>query len=274
MWTLMLTWSRAFDSVMTLLARTGPAWAMLILSFVTGIVMVVIYRFTSNQDGIHAVKNRIKGHFLELRLFKDDLRFTLRAQSRILRQNLTYMRYAVMPMLFMIIPVVLLLIQMHAWFAARPLNVGETTLVTAKLAEWDADLARDLYLVPPEGVTAETDGVCVADRNEVVWRIRADAAGVHELVIRNGGDSFSKTLTVGQTMARVTPRKPRATFSAAIFEPGETPLPSGSVLESIEIEYETVNVPFLWWQVNWLVLFFILSIVFGFIVKGPLGVEI
>ncbi len=75
-------------------------------------------------------------------------------------------------------------------------------------------------------------------------------------------------------MARTVSIKPQATLSAAIFEPGESPLPRGSVLESIEVEYESAEVPFLWWRLNWLVLFFILSIVFGFIVKGPLGVEI
>ena len=274
MWTVMLTWSRAFDAVMRLLARTGPAWSMLILSFATGIVMIVIYRFTSNQDGIHGVKNKIKGHFLELRLFKDDLRFTLRAQGRILRNNLTYMRFAVTPMLFMIVPVVLVLIQMHAWFASSPLEVGGTTLVTARLAQWDAQVARGLSLEVPEGITVETAGVCVADRNEVVWRVRGEAAGVYEVVVRNGDERFSKTLAVGDTMARTNLVKPQATLLAAILEPGESPLPRGSVLASIEVEYKSADVPCLWWQMNWLVLFFILSIVFGFLVKGPLGVEI
>ncbi len=274
MWTVMLIWSRTFDAVMRVLARMGPAWAMTVLSFVTGVVMVTIYRFTSNQARIHTVKNKIKAHFLELRLFRDDLRMTLRATGRILRHNLTYMRCAVVPMLFMMVPVVLLLIQMHAWFAVRPVRVGETTLVTAKLVEWDGTLARNLELQVPEGVVAETAGICVADRGEVVWRVRADAVGSHELVVRNGDERFSKTLTVGDTMARASAVKPRATLVASIFQPGESPLPAGSVLDSIEVEYQPNSVPFLWWRVNWLVLFFILSILFGFIVKRPLGVEI
>jgi len=274
MWTVMLTWSRVFDAVMRLLAGTGPAWSMAILSFATGVVMIVIYRFTSNQDGIHEVKNKIKGHFLELRLFKDDLRFTLRAQRRIFRHNLTYMRYAVTPMLFMIVPVVLVLIQIHAWYAARPLHVGETTLVTAKLAQWDAAVARGLSLEAPEGLTVETAGVCVAERKEIVWRVRGDTAGIYEVVIHNGDERFSKTLVVGDMMARTSSVKPQATFGAAIFEPGESPLPPGSVLETIEVAYKSAAVPFLWWRMNWLVLFFILSIVFGFLVKGPLGVEV
>jgi len=274
MWIVMLTWSRVFDAVMGLFARMGPGWAMVVLSFVTGTVMVAIYRVTSNQRGIHEVKNKIKGHFLELRLFKDDLRTTLRAQRRILRHNLSYMRYALTPMVFMIVPVVLLLVQMHAWFAARPLLPGETTLVTAKLAHWDAAVARNLSIEVPEGITVETLGIYAPARTEVVWRIRADAAGIHEIFIGSGERRFSKTVVAGDTMARVDAVKPQATFRAALFEPGERPMPVGSVLESIEVEYQSTNAPFLWWDVNWLVLFFILSICFGFIVKGPLGVEI
>jgi len=270
----MLTWSRVFDTVMGLLAHMGPGWAMVVLSFVTGILMVAIYRVTSNQPGIRRVKNRIKGHFLELRLFKDDLRTTLRAQRSILRHNFTYMRYALTPMAFMIVPVVLLLIQMHAWFAARPLRPGETTLVTATLARWDPSVARSLSLEVPEGIAVETPGVCAAARSEVVWRIRADAAGTHEILIRAGENKFGKTVVAGDTMARVDPVKPQATFWTALFQPGEEPLPAGSTLASIDIEYQPARVPFLWWHINWLVLFFILSICFGFIVKGPLGVEI
>jgi uncharacterized membrane protein (DUF106 family) len=248
-----------FDVFMRPLSALGAGWAMMVLSILTGIIMLVIYRYTSNQKGIRRVKNRIKAHFLELRLFKDDLRITLRAQGRILRHNLTYMRYALMPMMVMIVPVLLLLVQMHAWFAFRPLEPGEKTLVTAHLTEWDDNTARSLALETPEGVTAETPGVCVPDRQEVVWRVRADAAGTHKLTISYGDQRFDANLVVGATMARTD---------------GGRALPKGSVPSSIDIDYIPTSVPFFIWKVNWLLLFFILSIAFGFLTKGFFGVEI
>ena len=55
---------------------------------------------------------------------------------------------------------------------------------------------------------------------------------------------------------------------------GETPLPSGSPLDSIEVVYPAQSLSVLGFETDWLVLFFILSIVFAFLLKGFFGVEI
>src|SRR5919108_4002002 len=113
--------SRFFDLLLNPFQYLDPLWPLLIFSFVTGIIMLVIYRYTSNQKGIKETKDRIKAYLLEIRLFKDDLGILLSAQKNILRHNLTYMKHAVKPMLFMIIPVLLILIQLEGWFGRKPL---------------------------------------------------------------------------------------------------------------------------------------------------------
>ena len=51
-------------------------------------------------------------------------------------------------------------------------------------------------------------------------------------------------------------------------------MPSGSPLEKIEVKYPAREVSFAGIASNWIVAFFILSLVAGFIFKSALGIEI
>ena len=56
---------RALDLFFIPFERLAPFWGMLAISAVTGVLMVIIYKYTSNQDGIARAKDLIKGHLLE-----------------------------------------------------------------------------------------------------------------------------------------------------------------------------------------------------------------
>lgn len=266
--------SRGFDAMMEMLISAGSAWAIFALSFVTGLIVVVFHKLVSPQGRMRVVKTRIAARRLELRLFKDDYRFRLRALRRLLRHNLVYMCYSLFPMLILSVPIVLLLGQMHPWFATRPIEPGSTAWITVTVEPWDQAVADTLFLDAPAGVQIETPGLKIADECEVVWSVRADDAGIYDLVFRHGEKQYSKQLVVGNSMAKTTPVKPRASFLSAIRYPGETPLPDDSPMAAIDIEYQSKETPFLWWETNWLILFFLLSAAWGLLLRIPMGVEV
>ena len=74
-----------FELLCSPFAELDPWWGLSALSVLTGVVMLVIFRFTSNQGGIRSAKNRIKAFFLEVRLYNDDLGLIFSAQKNILR---------------------------------------------------------------------------------------------------------------------------------------------------------------------------------------------
>lgn len=104
--------------------------------------MLIIFRYTSNQEKIKETKDRIKAHLLEIRLFKDDLRILLSAQKSILLYNVNYMKHALKPMVFMIIPVAIILIQLDGWFGYRPLRLGESAIISVKLDDNRMDVSE------------------------------------------------------------------------------------------------------------------------------------
>lgn len=256
--------------------RTLDPWIGLIfISLLTGLLMLFIFRWTSNQAGIRKVKDKIKAHLLEVRLFKDSMDVTLRAQGQILRANLRYIAYSAKPMLVMIVPLLLILAQLNAWFGYRALDVGEAALLKVKLEAGMNPLELEWKLETPPAVAVETPPLRIEQEREIDWRIRARSAGEFKVILKMGEQSASKTFVVaGPPLARVSPLRVKRSLWREFLNPGEKPVPASFPVESIEVTYPARRLNVLGVRLHWLIAYFGLSIIFGFALKRPFKVEI
>lgn len=268
--------SSVFDLMLVPLKPMGDFWSLTIFSIITGMLMLLIFRYTSNQSSIKNVKNKIKAHLLELRLFKDDLRIMFSALKLILKHNFRYMFYALKPMLFMVVPVVLVLIQMDGWYGSRPLKPGESAIVSLKVSDKGADMLNDISLEVGKGLTVETPPLRIMQEREVDWRIRANETGEHYLMFNIAGEKLRKEVIVfNDKLIRISPRTVNAGIVVdVIMNPGEKPIAKSSAVEMIEVEYPSRSIKVLGWNTHWLIVFFVVSIVAGFALKNLFGVEI
>ncbi len=251
-----------------------PIWALVVISLVAGVLMLWLFGKVSNQETIKVVRDRIRGNLLGIRLFGDDIGLLFRLQGRVMRQTLTYLRHALIPILVMIVPVIFILIQMNLRFSLRPLKPGESTVVNVTLRD-PAALSGGLSLEAPEGVRLETEAVRVPSLMEVSWRVRAEAPGRHTLLVRAGqGAAVEKELVVGERWGKVSPLRTGKSILDNLLYPGEAPIPSSHSVQSVEVIYPSLPIRAFGWNLNWILLFFVLSIVFGYAFKGVIGVEI
>jgi hypothetical protein len=261
-----------FDLLFLPFLGFSPIWGLLVVSLVTGVLMLWIFGKVSDQAAIRVVRDRIRGHLLGIRIFGDDIGLLFKLLGRSLRATAIYMKYAVLPMLVMMIPVAAILIQMNLRFAARPLRPGETAVVTAKLRGLPTALSS-VELKVPEGVILESPGVRVDSRKEVSWRIRAETPGDYRLAVSVAHETVEKTLKVGAGWGSVSPLRTAKTVDLLLY-PGEPPIRTALPIESIRLNYGYLPIRILGYHVNWLVGFFVLSIAFGFALRKRLGVEI
>ena len=76
-----------------------PGWlSATIVAAVTGLALLVAFKYTSNQRAIRRVRSDVKANLLALKLFKESTAVALRAQGRILLGALRLALLAVMPM--------------------------------------------------------------------------------------------------------------------------------------------------------------------------------
>lgn len=256
--------------------RAASPWlGMIAVSLVTAVLMLEVYKLTSNQAAIRRAKDRIKAHLLEMRLYKDNMRVTFAAQGAIVKANLAYLAANLKPLAVMIVPLVLILAQLSVWFDRAPLRPGEETLVKATLEGSVDPLSAGLELETPPGLEVTAPAVRIPDLHEVVWRVKAVAPGRGRITLRTAGRTIEKSVAIGgRPLSRVSALATRGSFAKRVLYPGEPPLPAGTPVRSVEILYPARSLRAFGLGVNWLVAYLVLSVIFGFAFKGVFKVEI
>jgi hypothetical protein len=127
--------------------------------------------------------------------------------------------------------------------------------------------------LPPE-ITTTAPAVHIPAENEIVWRLVGSREGRYEVKIADGGESVGKAVCIGSGLARISTVRLRGHFWERTFSAAEQALPESSPIESISINYPDRNIEIAGYGMNWIWLFFILSMVAGFIFKEILGIQI
>lgn len=245
-----------------------PLVGLTVISIVAGVVMLIAFRYLSNQTGIARAKDDIKANLLALKLFKDDLRVALKAQLRILWALLRLQRYILVPVLWMGLPTMLLLSQMAMRYQWRPLEVGDRFLFTIEASD-AGELARNVAVEFPQGIEAEVGPI--ADKDDMTWRLRAAQAGHSAINISNGSISTSKEIVVGGGPGkRVSPTLPDSRWTAMLLYPVELPVPgesgAGGYIKGISVNYPPSK-SVIYGSDYWVLTFFIISMASALLLK-------
>ena len=262
-----------FDLVCWPFLAFAPIWAMTVISLVSGVVMVWIFGRVSDQTTIKSIRETIRGNLIAVRLFQSDIGVMLRLQRRIFGDTFRYMRYALVPMFVLIVPIVLIMTQLNLRFAARPLEPGEPALVKAYVRD-GAVLDGEVSLEVGDGIVVETKGVRIPSTREVIWRVRADKRGSHRIVVRVGDETLDTRIIAGDGWGAIPQRRTGRGMLDTLLYPGEPPISEAHAVEAVEIAYPPLELGVFGWKVDWLVAFFVLSMGFGFAFKDALGVEV
>jgi uncharacterized membrane protein (DUF106 family) len=249
-----------------------PIYGLSAISLLTAVIVLPIFKYTSDQEGIKNIKAIIMGHILELRLFRDNMRLVLSAQKNVLRHNLTYLKYTLKPLLFMLIPVVIIILQTEVRYSFRSLHPGETALIKIKMSEPNNE---DVSLSVPEGLSLETPPVRVEEEREIYWRIKAEKEGAYDLTFKvQEENEIKKTVFVSDEIVRLSPETLKGNALNIFLNPADFYLSDSSIIDSVSVRYPPMKVSFFGWNSHWLVLYFILTLIFSFLLLKPFKVRI
>ena len=228
--------------------------------------MVIAFRYTSNQPAIKRVKHRLSAHILEVRLFQDQLAVVWGAYGRILRTMLSYLGLTVKPLLVMLVPLVILLVQMDVRLGREPVRPDSSILVEVTLA--DAAALDGVSLTVPEGLVITAPPLHIPSLREVDWRLHAQRAGEFQIVVAAGGQEIQKKIVVSHRVEAVSVERTRTGILGNWMNPAEPALPADGPVQSIRVDYPAREVSVAGWKMHWLIPFFVFSLVVSYAVKG------
>jgi len=266
----------------------SPLAIVIVLSVVVGLGMIVLFGYTSDQKAIGIAKDQLKAHLLAVRLYRDQLHVVMGSYGKVLRGTGRYLKLAFKPLLYVIIPITLMIVWLDRSLGLTAIQTNTPFLLTVKISKStgfsqignEADDTQEAFNdarieLPPE-ITASAPPVHVSDENEIVWRLQANRDGAFHVKIIANGETVTKTVRVSSQLAQVSPECLRGHFWERMFLSGESALPADGSVDSIAVDYPARNISLgiADYEMNWIWLFFILSMVAGFIFKELLGIEV
>ena len=245
--------------IIGLVAPLGAVVVILVFAVLIAALSLVVFRYTSNQEGIRRGKAKMKAGVLGVLLFRHDLRLMLREMVGSLLHSLANMRFLIVPMLVLIVPLYAVFVFLDHRLGYRPLRVGESAVLRVHLDDGQAETLDQVQLHGVEGVRITSPGVRIPELREVDFRIEVDAPGEHVVEVRVGQASQQKRVC--------------ATPPLSLLPPAEEAVSGASPIDRIDLAYEPISWEFLGIEWAWWVLLIVFMIPALFALRRPLGVD-
>ena len=267
----------AVDGLLTPFRGMSPWVGLAVVSILTAVPMLLIFRATSNQEALAKVKSRIHAGLFEIRLFNDDLRAILRAQLSILRQNASYIWLSLPPMLFILPPLVLIFAQLQFHYGYRGLELEEPVLLEAAIAEAaveDGVAKPALELEVPDGLRVETPALWSASERRFSWRIAAEREGDYVVKLSYGGRQVAKSVHAGERITLRSPERLAPGFLNQLLYPAEPPLPEDGPFTEVTVAYPELAVSLFGLEMPWWIAYLGLVFLVILALRNAFGVTI
>jgi len=259
------------DLLLSPFKNAAPLWQLVWLAALTGALMVTLYWLFSNQVAIKKIKDKIKLHFLEIRLYKNDINETVLAQKKLFRANFEYIWLVLKPGTILVFFVFFILLQLHARFSFEPLQ----DKACISIAMSTPAIRDEVKMLLPEGVKQDSPLVFIPSKSEFNWRIRFEKNGIYNVGFRlKNGEVVSKRLIAGSGVAALSPARTRSLWSSIVEYPAAEFLSENSGVSKISTRFPEREIALTTGaSYNWLIIFFPTAMIFGLIFKTIMGIE-
>ena len=242
------------------------------LSLLSAIAILYLFKWFSNQEKIKYHKRCMLGYILQLRLYQDRLSVITASVMQILKHNLLYIRYTLPSLAIIVVPVFLVCATISARCGYEPFKEGERLIVEAGLNELRQDtlLYDDVDCKTSGGILLETPPLRIPSQKMVFWRARIQNAesGKEEFItVVLGDNEVRKKVLTESNGGLFSPVFASFSTKAALLYSGEGFIDPNSLIAYVAVEAKRKSLPFLFWKLDPLLLYFIFTMAFAFSMK-------
>ncbi len=243
--------------------KLPPAVGILLISVFVSAVTTIVYKYTTNQNALKEIKERIKAMQAEVRSSKDPARIA-ELQKEMMKMSMRQLSSSTKSTLITIIPLFLLFGWMQAHMAYSPVIPGEEFTTTAYIAKTAGQ--ANITLTADEGMDVLNGETQQAKGNAAVWRLKSEKEGTYHLEYKFGDELYARTVVVTNELRY---ENPVLTKSNGIRK--------NSDLLKISVDLKPLR-PFnelsvFGWKPGWLATYIILSLVFSMLARKWLKVH-
>lgn len=261
--------SWVFDLLMAPFASM-PAVGMIVISALTAVWALLLFKAVTPQDRLVLTRDKLFGHIYEMGLYQDHLSVLARIQGDLAKTNLRYLGFTLPALVALTIPMIFTLGQLESRYAERPLQVGESTVLTISVAGEVSGVRLDAE----DGVKVSAGPVRNKRTGTLAWRIEAIRDGSHELRFLQGDKLLgTHNISVGKGLPRLHD-KTEDTALGILLYPGAPDLSGSEGLTGLTIQWPQRDTAYLGFEMHWMVAFMVFSMIAGLLIKDLLKVSL
>ena len=240
------------DPIFNPLLQLDVLWIVFIISLVVSLIIIVIYKYTTNQDLMKQLKEEIKAFQKETKELKAHPEKMMEVQKKAMKTNMKYMTHSMRSTLYTFIPIILIFGWMNANIAYEPIYPDQEFNVTAIFGK---GTIGDIELIAPTGVEVLGNSTQEIKDNEASWILKGsegDYINENALEFEFEGQTRYKDLII-------TNEQKYAKTKEKIKNSG---------LKIVQIENKPMKILNLFgWKIGWLGTYIIFSLVFSILLR-------
>ena len=236
----------------------GIFWFVVIISLVISFLVVIIYKWTTNQKLMKQIKDDMKTLQNKIKtLTQSNPEKAMKLQQEAMKKNMVYMKHSFKPTLYTLIPLLLLFGWLNATLMYVPIGTNETFQVNAYFSHQDG---QSVSIDVPEYFTIIGNQTQQIMDDKASWKIRSTENGMYDLNFNLNNQTCTKKMLITDQLKTA----PKKEFCKKPFK-------------YAEIEYEKLkpageNFSLLGWHPGWLGWYIILSILASMLFRKILKV--
>lgn len=142
-----------FDQFLTtifgFLLSWNPLYAIISISFLISLVIVITYKFLTDQTEMKRLKETLKDHQKRMRDHKNDTQKMLSIQKEAMQTNMQYMAKSIKPTLITFLPILLIFGWLNGHFSYEPLMPNTPFNLTVEMKK---GINGNVSIATPEGL--------------------------------------------------------------------------------------------------------------------------
>src|SRR3989344_1680496 len=228
------------------LLELGPFWAIFILSLIISLLIVLVYKYATNQEEMKRLKDQQKDFQKKMKELKENPAEMMKIQKEAMQSNLQYMKHSFKATLITMLPILLIFGWMNGHLMYEPIYPGEKFTMTAGFAD---GVTGEAEIIVDEGVEILSE-VKQQIQSQVTWRMKS-SGGEHYLKVKTSEGEEEIKVLITKEFKYENP--------ISFFEDSD--------IKSLQVNYEKLKplgtFSIFGWEPGWLGLYIILSIVFS-----------
>ncbi len=251
------------------LINAGYLIALIVLALAINLLLLLIYKKTTNQELMKRLKDEMKELQNETKPLKDHPEKMMEVQRRTMETNMKYMKQSLKPNLYTFIPIIIILGWMSTQFAFLPIMPGDEFNVTIQVA----DPVKKVTMGSPAGLQLISNATQTVANHEARWTLKAKDEGLKTLQFQTDNEvTAQKNVLVTKERKYLSPVKTQKGIIDYIYGSSEyLTAEEKKAVSSITLTQKPIlplgNGSLFGWQPGWLGTYIILSIVLNLVLR-------